>query len=786
MKSRILMGFLISVLPLVVKGDFNNPGTDYSRVVVDSYVNDSSNRATEFASIFSCVMHRSGSDLPGFANKVWLGRVNEIQCGYGDSDDARAGSIITEAIISSVMAASDSPQEVQGWMTFAAGDRGVFTSTVSADKTTLPPWGALYSAWYRTDRPWLGDESANYPFEVRAVETAFADIRQVDGDVVAVTAYDSKVRSDDNSASIVSKVTVLNGDSSTFRYVVRTEDYDENEVEVQTGQTSADFLYRASIDPSTGAVVSGSGECVSRTNSWRDQWDMMLYTIDDGSLVSFERPGFNFRTSDSRVRGSARQGDFWFNENFEMSPDADSLSVIRNIDDKELSLQWAPGTLQTEVIDTIEPVNGAAFSRWIDGEEETLVWDRDAKKFTYDNSQITEGDHSDNNPLYLWSNLYNASLEWTGGTEFQRRVWRELAADHQWLSGADPVKFYCYGPWSCPHPPQGGDTKVSLDEWRNQGGEDHLRSEKDTANWDEQYTYFLTPLVDSGSFMPATLYFDADGDGALTSDDSPVFLDFHARYLHPDHRGGDWGSEPTLSLGGTYPNLWANLILATDVDGGSCSSNNYWECENRASWSSSGFRWGRGYYVLDDSGMPYTFSDPLFLNLVYDVSRDVNVDAENMKVTLAEGEWNNLTGDRCQISGGCEVDLDISLLDGQTFRIRYDGRRIDWIPGIRDEARKEWFQILNPIDGTEVTDANGTRYVLKTSTYDELLIPELTDAACQANGLIFSSLLEGHGLTDLPDPWDTATYPRPAIVWSDQPELPAGHCVVEDRVTDCR
>ena len=305
-----------------------------------------------------------------------------------------------------------------------------------------------------------------------------------------------------------------------------------------------------------------------------------------------------------------------------------------------------------------------------------------------------------------------------------------------------------------------------------------------TANWDEQYTYYLTPLVGSGDYMPATLYFDKDGDG-LDASDSPVYVDFKGKYQHPTHFGGDWDETPTTSLEGTYPSIWANLVLASEIDSGDCSVNDYWSCPTRATWDSSAFRWNRGYYLLDSDNAVYAFSSAIFATFTNDAATDANANAQNMTVTVAEGDWNDLLGEQCATSGGCEVAMDLSLLDGQPIRVRYDGQRVNWLPGMRDSERDEWFRIVNPADGTVVTDTDGNRYVLKTLSSDQLLIGESDTSACEDAGLVFSGLLDGHTLDDLPDVWDNDNYPRPTLVWSDQPELPDGYCTVQDGVSDC-
>ena len=78
--KNIAIGSLVSILaPLAATAaDVND---NYSTAVVDKWVNDSSDKAVQLLDIMTCIAGRGGVSQPGFANKSWIGIVDEAKCG---------------------------------------------------------------------------------------------------------------------------------------------------------------------------------------------------------------------------------------------------------------------------------------------------------------------------------------------------------------------------------------------------------------------------------------------------------------------------------------------------------------------------------------------------------------------------------------------------------------------------------------------------------------------------------------------------------------------------------
>ena len=79
LKNLAIVSLVSTLLPLAATAaDVND---NYSTAVVEKWVNDSSDQAVQLLDIMTCISGRGGISQPGFANKSWIGIVDETSVG---------------------------------------------------------------------------------------------------------------------------------------------------------------------------------------------------------------------------------------------------------------------------------------------------------------------------------------------------------------------------------------------------------------------------------------------------------------------------------------------------------------------------------------------------------------------------------------------------------------------------------------------------------------------------------------------------------------------------------
>ena len=154
LKSLATVSLLSLTVPsALLAADAND---NYTTATVDKWINDSSNQAVDLINIMACMTGQGGVSRAGFANKSWIGIVDEAKCGM---DDGETSAQVKKSTIqfTSTLAAAGETQEVVGYMEQANGQKVIINMQIKASATTLPPYGEWYSSFY-----FVNDTDKNY------------------------------------------------------------------------------------------------------------------------------------------------------------------------------------------------------------------------------------------------------------------------------------------------------------------------------------------------------------------------------------------------------------------------------------------------------------------------------------------------------------------------------------------------------------------------------------------------------------------------------------------------
>ena len=150
LKNLAIVCLVSTLLPLAATAaDVND---NYSTAVVEMWVNDSSDQAVQLLDIMTCISGRGGVSQPGFANKSWIGIVDETKCGI-DPGDTSGGDKKATVQFTSSLAAAGGTQEVVGYMEQSDGSKVVMNMQIKQSVDSLPPYGEWYASFYFVGDP---------------------------------------------------------------------------------------------------------------------------------------------------------------------------------------------------------------------------------------------------------------------------------------------------------------------------------------------------------------------------------------------------------------------------------------------------------------------------------------------------------------------------------------------------------------------------------------------------------------------------------------------------------
>jgi len=364
------------------------------------------------------------------------------------------------------------------------------------------------------------------------------------------------------------------------------------------------------------------------------------------------------------------------------------------------------------------------------------------------------------------------------------------------------------------------------------------------------YTYFLAPLsVEASSGLVAgALYYDADSSETLTTDDEPIYFDFRGNWNDDSFHNWDGSEASNLNAAlegkSVYFNLGFKLVDSTcDLSQGQSKFDAYNSCDPihyEAHPRSGGYA-----YVKNADGSYYKFSEPMSLKLedfnpeTHDRNAGYAVSAlENGYLpemgTVLDGQWNPITNQNCDVSNWdqtfaddymngnrlpfdltatvdgdsyCLVPVAPDYFEGQDFYFTYDGRVLHGPNGINNEFSDRFYQTVNLKTGAKLVDTTDPSKVYKVKPlfideYMQSITGEVEilgeDAikaaldACSDEDLAFeltganrNETMAGM-LEDLPPAWFDDTYVKPAVNWSEKPDVSGSEiCFVKDLEVTC-
>ena len=810
--KNIAIGSLVStLLPLAATAaDVND---NYSTAVVEKWVNDSSDQAVQLLDIMTCIAGRGGVSQPGFANKSWIGIVDEAKCGI-QPDDTSGGDKKSTIQFTSSLAATGGTQEVVGYMEQSDGNKVIMNMQIKQSVASLPPYGEWYASFY-----FVGDQTKDFANQPTGVFHGMGKVEKVGTDVVVLSAHS---QNSPDSPHLETKIVYEGADVDDVTFAYKQSGFSGGMAAyngTNIGKASATELYTGFVN--SGGFQSSMAQCKKRDSVWNSAWLGALYDTTTGARLKLATSPFQFTVDSDSSRGHARKSNSWMDNDtlrLGLDPAANTIAVTRDDTSAKVTMQWTPTNMETKSFLTFSPAANDMFNSG-EGVDGKAKWDgTDLLVDQNGNYPLGDGvyETSIDTKTRVWSSFYNSEFSYDGTTS--PGTWKMInmtpfsSSDYP-ASGS--AQYKCYGTYNCPHMNgSDGNMNPTLAEYKSiiagssSWWNEFHGSRDGTHSGSTEFHYYLTAITPPTGYAGATLYWDDEKDG-LDTDDKPVMFKFNIASVYDADNG--WhtkamehgsstavffttdGNAPSGSNGLNSEQMWGTLIPATS----SCTSSNWDTCSDAVEFTTRQYIYDQPLIPKDASGTPIDISPVMKMKYTQDITKDLNYNSGTpivIPATLSSGDWIEWLSKSCTpgMSGDldldgddstCQINIDLTAFNDKTFNIRYDGELND-LPGYYDQGQNTFYRLINPQDGQLFTNmADDKTYKFKALGIDEVFVPQANAASCDA-GVKFTAIPSGFEDADLPSYTNTTTYPRPTQTWDDKPAAPS--CVFEDDVeTNC-
>ena len=817
LKSLATVSLLLLTVPSVLLAA--NANDNYTTATTDKWINDSSNQAVNLIDIMTCMAGEGGVSRAGFANKSWIGIVDEATCGIDDGDDSAQAKKSTIQF-TSTLAAAGGTQDVVGYMEQANGQKVIMTMQIKASAATLPPYGDWYSSFY-----FVNDTDKNWANQTGTVFHGYGEVKQVGSDVVIMSAHSPQDASGE-SPSIETKIVYAGGSVADVTYNYKQAGLTGGAAAHNgnyLGKASATELYTGFVNTSD-VFQAGQSQCKKRNSIWQSSWLGALYDTTTNERLKLATPPFQFTVNSDGSRGDARKDHSWMENDtlrMKLDPAANTVAVTRSDTAAAVTLQWTPTRMENKSFSAFTAASGDMFNSG-EGTDGRAKWDGTDLKVDK-NGTPNSGDGYEtavDTKTKVWSRFYDAEFSYDGTTS--PGTWKIInmaafaAADYP--SSGTSAKYRCYGTYNCPHTNSGnGNMNPTLAEFKA------IMADASTDWWNEfhgsrdgthagntEFHYYLTSVTPPAGYAGATLYWDDEKDG-LDTGDKPVMFKFNVANTNV---AGSWlrkvvehGTDTVANfttdgsvLADNRSNylrtsdMWATLIPDASA---SCVAANWDSCTTAVQFNARQWVYDQPLIPKNTSGTVIDISPVMKMKYTQVLANDLNYNDGTpivIPATFGTGDWvewlskpcaPGMTGDLATDgdSNTCQININLSAFNGKVLNVRYD-EEMNNLPGYYDRGQKTFYRIINPKDGaifTSMADASKT-YKYKALGIDEIFVPQASASSCAA-GVKFTSIPTGFAASDLPTYAD-ATKARPSQIWDTKPTAPS--CILEGDVeTNC-
>ena len=685
---------------------FDDAGTDYSTVSVDEWVEDQSNQIVDQVNDFACILKAARLDVN--ANRTYEVLIDEEEC-FGSDEDSGSSSSSDQStaerveyaratVVSQRNDGANEPQNMKLFFSSSEGDRYIAKAEVRAAPSDDLPFGSWSFSYVDG-----GSDSSPLTSLLNVSEGGFVDIAEWNG--TGNDAGDSgfeittgNLMTESGSTEFEAGKVRYNStnDVATF-FGMTAVDSDQ---ELVAGRASGQYYYRWSVTPDT-ASTGGTERCMDRDDTWSSVHQYKLFYKDANTGQNIEagdevelQGGFGFTYGDNDDFGWFDNWGVWFGGDYPFSSSVETVQVT-NDDDETFTLNMTPGRLIKKTFVPEDLAIGDTFRVWAydtntsDFIEYTAVYaGAVGDDGTFDMTPVGGGATlsaqtlSDQYALgYLWSAEKMASVEWDGGISIAIRSEEDVTFDSTIVDGEQFI-------------PQ------------------------DSTNWNTGVPY----ASDTTFFVNGT-------DNAVSGLELGVLYE---------------SSDTTLDANDTSQasfNGWSqvNMIRQSDVDApNSCDTDVTSGCAATYTWY-SGSQWDFSYQAVDADGVVHSIDEPISFSYTYQADADTNHDRNPHNVdfdyTLVDG-FDSPVANICT-SGDCAFQP--SDLNDKKYQLRYNG---EWLEGLPytfadDGGYPMYIQLINLADGTELTDADGTDYVVKAVALSES-IRDVDMTECSSRSLQFA------------------------------------------------
>ena len=836
-------------------------GSDFDNAKVTTYVEDDLNKFMDIPSTLACLLQNGGVGSAGFANRTWKAIIPESKCFNPNWD----GNITV--IFQTQRVSNSSPQEVIGWMELESNDIGkyIFSAAISATAADAPPYGTFDLRFYA---PY--DAANNFTFTGGSIpqnpfDMAIATLSE-SSDSTRLELTSSRNRTPPALNQQQVKMELKNSGEDIKVVALQKQVTQGNSIQINgVSAVSHDGKVLARLFDENGSPKLGPGNtplatCKARDVVFNRPYKTKLYNYDDGTDVALTNPAIeinivdpnNNNTPVSNGRGRIEANTYWFKNRSRGSLANTEIPVADAVNnDALMTAVWAPGII-SDVKQIPLPLNvGDEFQV----NNKTVYFDGLGLRYKNDDTsglsngqientyylnipmvgQFVRSKDLINNEVHI-SPKVNAGVvsSWEINPTAKVQFLTPMSAANDMLSGTSVTRFVCVSDYICPHTLSGYDTpfgnsdmsifKKDANGTPNASGKIELpwslkkvlwypKTAAGTALDFKPHNYLLTPLnvsnLPSGT-LPATLYYDADGDGNLDPGDKPLFANIYhqERELNTTGKVDKWYTATPNQNGSGYSvteitqdvkdvkistdsssgvgsktvqdNLYTGLYMVKHEDfiagckghDGNSHNTSFNTCASRFHFKSGARRWEQRFFLKNAEG--FIEQDPgIPVKYRIDKAQDLNngfnaaVSAQGgytVTTEYPEGDWNDMESAKCVPASGssvCEVDLGPEALDGNIFAFTHAGTEFYPQPGgyVKFGALDQdtsWMPALAPKTGTIVTHVmdNTARYVVKNIEVGQRLA-NLGLASCTNDADVnFSSLsdpiMAGFTYSDLP------------------------------------
>ena len=758
-------------------------------VYVDSPIND----VTELAGKLTCMLDKAGFNMPELVNSTWRSVQPESECFDGDW----TGNVT--AIFDSQRLSNSTPRELIGWVTLetpGAYGNYVMTLTQTEGADLAPPFGLFEMKFYMATGN--EDEVPGVPLDTALIKTEKTP-EGVKLTTLRNQRYNGRVQK--------AVVHFRNGGSDVM---VSAASNGEEMTGVGNGT-----LFRSSTPEGNGA------SCKARDVKYQNVWENRLFT-SSGQPIILENANLNVRVLEDEsdeIVGNAgiSPNNHWFDVDPLPTP-GDNIVRTKDVSTHErIDLVWTPGELKRQTPTAYVIQEGDVFQFYnhmkakYDGigfayldqsipDENVLPWDVITKQDTgikYVFVDETMGQGTWHPSLDKGIKFYRSenSEKWSVNTNAILEFDQAIDTKDPLLVSNVPTPMVCVSDFRCPHIINVAETGFGfVNEERYQvNGKFDLQP--DTTKFDElffprtldntisrtftDHHYLVTPLDVSNTehfppgTLPASVYYDLDKDGVLSTDDYPMIT------LLNRSEGNGWrynDRELAASEIANLSNFSINIPMVTKqqwldgCDNKSYDSDGNWidsdtsfdQCVGKVLYKTETRANNGRYYPRNNSGNFIYQEKPIAVTYTTNQNEDLNVgfndrvedllgETNRIKLTYTTNSenwpYNSITGEKClDRNNGCTEEIGPEAIHGVDKLFVHDGREFYPLPGDEflfpgeDPEDARFYPSMNLESGTKVYDLLDASkyYFVKNIGVSHTLI-EVDDAICAANGLNYVS-----------------------------------------------